>query len=113
MIVGFLSATPIYNLQCFIYTLLPTDTGPWVFALCANLDFYYLITTIYMREGHTFILVWRKAIFFVDLSLYITSPRGAFPRNKYDSRTGHARVKVKPVSVREQMLAPVNICGVS
>ena len=26
-------------------------------------------------------------------------------RNKYDSRTGHARVKVKPVSVRERMQA--------
>ena len=25
--------------------------------------------------------------------------------NKYDSRTGHARVKVKPVSVRERMQA--------
>ena len=26
-------------------------------------------------------------------------------KNKYDSRTGHARVKVKPVSVRERMQA--------
>ena len=26
-------------------------------------------------------------------------------KNKYDSRTGHARVKVKPVSVREWMQA--------
>ena len=38
------SNLPAIKFLCFIYSLLPTNTGPWVFALCANLDFFLPIT---------------------------------------------------------------------
>ena len=46
------SNLPAIKFLCFIYSLLPTDTGPWVFALCANLDFFPTMSVIFSQQNN-------------------------------------------------------------